>query len=175
MNRSHILYTSTFAALLALAGIAGCDNHGLPSTDTSTLASRDTTPPAPQNTGSSNPTTSAPPATATNDTTGSTTQLANNNTAASNTGSSNSVSNAASNAADKVGATVDNATLTTKVKAALAADAGLSTLKLKVKSSDGAVTITGTVPSQQQKDAVQKVAESVHGVSKVQNEVTVGG
>jgi len=87
----------------------------------------------------------------------------------------NSASNTASNAVNKVESTVDNATLTTKVKAALAADAGLSTLKLKVKSNDGVVTISGAVPSQQQKDEVQRVATSVHGVTNVQNNVTVGG
>lgn len=167
MDKSRF-YTSAIAALLVIAGVAGCDNRGSPSTDTSNYANRDTTPPQPQDstaTGNTN-TTTAPP-TATNDTTGTTTQLADN--------TGNSVSNAASKAANKIEDTVDNATLTTKVKAALAADAGLSTLKLTVKSSNGIVTITGGVVSQQQKDTVQRVASAVHGVNSVQNNVTVGG
>lgn len=68
---------------------------------------------------------------------------------------------------------MDDASITTKVKAALAEDAGLRTLVLRVETVKGVVTITGDVKSQEQKNAVKKAADSVKDVSAVKNEVTI--
>jgi len=65
--------------------------------------------------------------------------------------------------------TWDNATLTTKVKSALAADAGLGTLMLNVDSNEGVVTINGDVKSEQQKESVTRIASGVEGVTSVVN------
>ncbi|WP_179958128.1 BON domain-containing protein [Chitinimonas arctica] len=76
-------------------------------------------------------------------------------------------------AIDKAGAAVDDAALTTKVKAALAADAGLKSLKLDVDSMGGTVNISGTTASQESRDNIGKVVQGVEGVKTVNNKVTV--
>lgn len=73
----------------------------------------------------------------------------------------------------RAGQAVDDAALTGKVKAALAADAGLSTLTFNVDSKQGAVTIYGTVKSQDQSDKVTKVATTVEGVKSVENKLVI--
>lgn len=67
----------------------------------------------------------------------------------------------------------DDATLTTKVKSALASEEGLSTLILNVDSDKGVVTITGTVKTDAEKDSVSRVAKLVDGVKSVDNKVVV--
>lgn len=69
--------------------------------------------------------------------------------------------------------TWDNATMTTKVKSALAADAGLGTLMLNVDSNEGVVTINGDVKSNQQKEAVTRISSGVEGVTSVVNNTMV--
>jgi hypothetical protein len=76
-------------------------------------------------------------------------------------------------AANTVGEAVTDATLTTKVKAALADDVSFKTLKLDVDSKDGVVTITGTVPTADQRLSITKVAEQVQGVKSVDNRVEI--
>ena len=66
-----------------------------------------------------------------------------------------------------------DATLTTKVKSALAADVGLSTLKIDVDSSGSTVTLKGNVDSADKKQRAEEVARKVDGVATVRNELTV--
>ena len=70
--------------------------------------------------------------------------------------------------------TAQDATLTTKVKSALAADVGLRTLTGISVSSDGpVVTLKGAVDTEANKRRAEQVARGVDGVSSVKNELTV--
>jgi osmotically-inducible protein OsmY len=69
-------------------------------------------------------------------------------------------------------ATKDSA-LTAKVKSALAADVGLSTLKIDVDSAGNTVTLKGTVDSADKKQRAEEVARKVDGVATVRNQLAV--
>ena len=67
-----------------------------------------------------------------------------------------------------------NATLTTKVKSALAADVGLRTLTgINVDSEGSVVTLKGSVDSEANKRKAEEVARGVDGVATVRNQLTV--
>jgi hyperosmotically inducible protein len=66
-----------------------------------------------------------------------------------------------------------NAALTGKVKAALAADVGLRTLKIDVDSEGNTVTLNGVVDSEGTKQRAASIARSVQGVAAVKNNLTV--
>ena len=67
-----------------------------------------------------------------------------------------------------------DAKITSSVKAHLAKDDRLKTLtQISVKTVDKTVTLTGTVPTQQEKDMVEKVASGVEHVQKVVNNLEV--
>src|SRR6267142_3140543 len=69
--------------------------------------------------------------------------------------------------------TAGDAALTAKVKAALANEAGLKTLKIDVDANSGVVTLKGQVDSDEAKTRIQEVAQAVPGVTWVQNQVSV--
>lgn len=73
----------------------------------------------------------------------------------------------------RAGQTIDNGVLTSKVKTALAAHSSLKTLVLNVDSDNGAVTISGSVKSQEISDSVSRVASGVEGVKSVNNRLVV--
>ena len=66
-----------------------------------------------------------------------------------------------------------DAALTAKVKAALANDAGLRTLKLDVDANSGVVTLKGQVDNDEAKKRIQEVTQAVPGVTWVQNQISV--
>jgi hyperosmotically inducible periplasmic protein len=70
---------------------------------------------------------------------------------------------------------VSDATITTKVKSALAADVGLKTVTGINVDTDkgGVVTLKGKVDSADMKKRAEQVAKKVHGVKSVKNELTV--
>jgi hypothetical protein len=71
---------------------------------------------------------------------------------------------------------VSGATLTTKVKSALAADVGLKTVTgIDVDSDKGIVTLKGKVDTADQKKRAEAVAKKVSGVKSVKNQLKVGG
>jgi hyperosmotically inducible protein len=75
---------------------------------------------------------------------------------------------------ETVTSTAAGATLTTKVKSALAADAGLSTMtNIDVDSKDGVVTLKGKVDSADLKKKAGEVAKKVSGVKSVKNELKI--
>ena len=83
-------------------------------------------------------------------------------------------------AADKtqsMGATagdkVDDATITTKVNAALAKDKDLSAIKIDVDTQNGVVTLSGPAPTATAKQRASEIARTVKGVSSVNNQLTV--
>jgi hyperosmotically inducible protein len=71
---------------------------------------------------------------------------------------------------EKVSDGAHNASLTTKVKAALANDAGM---KINVDSDNGVVTLKGKVNSPDVKKKAGDIAKKVDGVKSVKNELTV--
>lgn len=75
---------------------------------------------------------------------------------------------------DKVSSTASNASLTTKVKSALASDAGAKTMtNINVDSNNGVVTLKGKVDSADMKKKAGEIAKKVEGVKSVKNQLTV--
>jgi osmotically-inducible protein OsmY len=68
---------------------------------------------------------------------------------------------------------VDDATITSKVNAALAADKDLSAVKIDVDTKDGVVTLTGPAPTAEAASKATKLAKDVKGVTSVKNQLTV--
>jgi hyperosmotically inducible periplasmic protein len=68
---------------------------------------------------------------------------------------------------------VDDATITTKVNAELAADKDLSAIKIDVDTKDGVVTLTGPAPSASARERATEIAKNVKGVTSVNNQLTV--
>lgn len=83
-------------------------------------------------------------------------------------------------AADKVGekldqqgakaaAAIDDAEITAKVKAAIFAEPGLTTLQISVDTVKGVVTLSGSVDAQSNSDRAKALAGAVAGVKGVEN------
>lgn len=64
---------------------------------------------------------------------------------------------------------VDNAAMTTKVKAAFLADDMVKGTQINVDSNNGVVSLTGTVDSAAHKTRAEELAKGVSGVTSVQN------
>jgi hyperosmotically inducible periplasmic protein len=67
----------------------------------------------------------------------------------------------------------DDAAITSKVNAALAADKDLSASKIDVDTKDGRVTLNGPAPSARARDRATDIARDVKGVNSVKNNLTV--
>jgi hyperosmotically inducible protein len=74
----------------------------------------------------------------------------------------------------KVGTAVDDTTITTKVKTALAADRDVSATRVHVETKQGEVRLSGNVKSQEERSRAEQIARNVNGVTTVNNELTVG-
>ncbi len=83
------------------------------------------------------------------------------------------VRNDASNAAAKMGDKIDDAMITTSVKAELAKDSNLSALKINVDTANGRVALKGTAPSTAAREQATMLAQNVKGVTSVDNQLTV--
>jgi hyperosmotically inducible protein len=70
-------------------------------------------------------------------------------------------------------AAASDAWLTTKIKVQLMAEPGLSPFGVNVDTSDGVVTLFGTVPTERLKEQAATQAKSVKGVKAVDNELQV--
>ena len=70
-------------------------------------------------------------------------------------------------------AAIDDATITTKVKAAVLAEPGLQSLKIDVDTKDAVVTLAGTVDSPALKERATKIAQNVGGVRSVVDNLVV--
>ena len=77
--------------------------------------------------------------------------------------------------ADKVGAAVDDAQITTSIKTALAGDPKLSALDVKVETEMGHVTLDGTAPDLAARDRAGSMALAAKGVQSVNNRIKVNG
>ena len=77
--------------------------------------------------------------------------------------------------AQKAEAKFNDVTITANIKAEIARDTELSTLKLNVDTVNGAVVIKGSAPSRPAKDRVGKIAKAIQGVTAVDNQVVFKG
>jgi hyperosmotically inducible protein len=82
---------------------------------------------------------------------------------------------AAACGAKPIGNTMDDATITAQVKTALLNDPQLNATKIDVSTSNGVVTISGTVKSQPEQQRAIQLARQVNGVRDVRSNLTVGG
>lgn len=74
---------------------------------------------------------------------------------------------------DKAGVAMDDAGITTKIKAAILAEPGLKSLQISVKTVKGVVTLSGSVDTQAKSDMAQGLADAVAGVNSVKNDLVV--
>ena len=71
------------------------------------------------------------------------------------------------------GEMIDDATTTTKVKAAFAKDPGVKAIDVKVDTFKGTVQLNGFVDSAEEKARAEQIARGIQGVVNVQNNLTV--
>jgi osmotically-inducible protein OsmY len=83
--------------------------------------------------------------------------------------------NAADNAGTKMSAKIDDAMITTSVKAELAKDSNLSATRINVDTTQGRVMLNGTAPSNEAREHATTLAKNVKGVVAVDNQLKVGG
>ncbi len=69
------------------------------------------------------------------------------------------------------GEVIDDATITTKVKAALLAEKDVNSFDIKAETFNGTVQLSGFVDSQWQIDKAVQVATAVTGVQHVKNDL----
>jgi len=75
----------------------------------------------------------------------------------------------------KIGEIIDDAWITTKVKAMLLKDSGLAGLKVEVDTKDGVVTLSGQAESGKQIDQAVRIAGAIKGVKEVKNALDAPG
>jgi osmotically-inducible protein OsmY len=74
---------------------------------------------------------------------------------------------------ESTGEYIDDATITTKVKAAFVKDPVVKALDVKVDTFKGAVQLSGFVDNQEQKARAEQVAAGIQGVTSVRNNITL--
>jgi hyperosmotically inducible periplasmic protein len=75
--------------------------------------------------------------------------------------------------AETLGQRLDDATITVRVKADLLAANTVKSEHIHVRTREGAVSLTGTVPTAQDRDGATQVAGNVSGVTSVKNDLKV--
>jgi hyperosmotically inducible protein len=71
--------------------------------------------------------------------------------------------------------TATDATVTTAVKNKIAADPVTSAARINVDTSNGVVTLSGSVPTTAEKSEAERIARNTQGVTQVVNNITVEG
>jgi hyperosmotically inducible periplasmic protein len=74
---------------------------------------------------------------------------------------------------ETVGQHIDDGTITTKVKADLLSASNVKSTHIHVKTRNGVVWLTGTVPTSDDKAAAAEVTKNVNGVQDVKNRLKV--
>jgi hyperosmotically inducible periplasmic protein len=74
---------------------------------------------------------------------------------------------------ESTGEYIDDATITTKVKAAFVKDPVVKALQVNVDTFKGAVQLSGFVDTAEQKTRAEQVARGITGVTNVKNNITV--
>jgi len=77
--------------------------------------------------------------------------------------------------AESAGQYIDDATITTKVKAALMSDSQLKATQVSVTTDQGIVQLTGAVDTKGQESEAVNAASKVNGVKSVKDQLTVKG
>jgi hyperosmotically inducible periplasmic protein len=72
-----------------------------------------------------------------------------------------------------VGQYVDDATISTRVKARMAEDANVNALRIQVETLNGTVQLAGFATNQSEKDRAGQLARDVPGVQQVRNNIIV--
>lgn len=80
---------------------------------------------------------------------------------------------AVSRGQESVGAYVDDATITTSVKARMVEDKAVDAAAIKVETLNGNVMLSGFAKSSLEKNTAESIAMKVKGVKSVQNNVAV--
>jgi hyperosmotically inducible periplasmic protein len=68
---------------------------------------------------------------------------------------------------------IDDVGISAKVKAKLAADMETSAIKIAVDTVKGTVTLSGVVPTEQEKAKAEQLAQATQGVTQVINNITI--
>lgn len=74
---------------------------------------------------------------------------------------------------ETVGAYVDDATLTTRVKAKFAADPTVSAMAISVETMKGVVQLSGFAKSHEERAVAEKLARETSGVTAVRNDIAI--
>lgn len=74
-----------------------------------------------------------------------------------------------------VGSYVDDATLTTRIKAKFAADATVSAMSINVETLKGVVQLSGFAKTGDERAAAERLARATSGVVDVRNDIIVRG
>jgi BON domain len=77
------------------------------------------------------------------------------------------VSGAATAGERSTGQVIDDATITTKVKASFVADPQVSALAIDVDTADGVVSLTGVVEGEPERQRAIQLAQGIEGVKRV--------
>lgn len=72
-----------------------------------------------------------------------------------------------------VGSYVDDATITTQVKARFAEDPKVSAMAIQVETLKGTVQLSGFAKSSSERSSAETITKSVPGVKRVINDITV--
>jgi len=75
---------------------------------------------------------------------------------------------------ETLGEHIDDTTITTTVKAKLAAEKGASLTRIQVDTNQGVVQLSGTVSAASDRTMAERVARGVSGVKSVRNNLLVG-
>jgi osmotically-inducible protein OsmY len=74
---------------------------------------------------------------------------------------------------ETVGAYVDDAAITTSIKARFVNDKKVSATSIKVETLNGVVLLSGFAKSREEKSTAEEIASNVKGVKSVKNEITI--
>jgi len=74
---------------------------------------------------------------------------------------------------ESVGAYVDDATLTTRVKAKFAADPTVSAMAISVETMKGVVQLSGFAKSTEERAVAERLARETSGVKAVRNDIAI--
>jgi hyperosmotically inducible periplasmic protein len=83
------------------------------------------------------------------------------------------VKESAKNATEKTKEVVQDATITTKIKADFAKDKQVSATRIKVDTDNGVVKLSGTAKSKEEADKAVQIAQSTKGVASVDNQIQI--
>lgn len=75
---------------------------------------------------------------------------------------------------DGVGATISDTAITAKVKAKFIGEDQLKNSHIKVMTTNGVVTLTGSAPTSDSKEAAEDLAKTVDGVKSVDDQIATG-